>query len=299
MFNLFKSNESKFCLSSALFISLIPIVAFAIIFYVLWIFMSMTLSFFEANGYPQIAELQTAYFEFLTQDLFNVIPYVFIFIIALFFVGYYVAKLFLRPFSEVDRFIKDLESNSDSIFKSRFLFGLNPMTHFSHVFFRFVYDAKKLGKFEPIKLDDKINNVKEPQFDKILYSYCFVFTLVFTSLTSLIILMITNDIHDNMIQLAIRSLPTQKMAVTNFLSGQDAILISAQVICIIILLFLYNAFIYTRFKKVNGPAYAFFRSMRSFVQGTLSEVVLRNDDPVHKEAESFNQFIKKINQLKK
>ena len=168
------------------------------------------------------------------------------------------------------------------------------MTHFSHVFFRYIYDAKKLGKMEKINLDEKINNIKEPQFDKVLYAYCSVFTVVFTFLTALIILMVTNDIHENMIQLAIKSLPNQKLTVSNFLAGQDNILLSAQIICVIALLILFNAFIYTRFKKVNGPAYAFFRSMRAFVQGDVQKVVLRSDDPVHKEAENYNLFIEKL-----
>lgn len=289
---LFKSNDSRFCLSSALYISSIPVLVFTFIFYVFWILLTTTLSFFNSQGYSKIVELQEAFYEFLLQDFYDSLPALLGLTVILFFVGYYIAKLFLRPFDQLERFIHALEHSPDDVFKSRFLFGLNPLTNYSHVFFRYIYDAKRTGKLAPEEIQEKYKSIDGPKYDIVLYFYCFVFTTIFTALNSLLIYMISSDIHENMIQLAFKALPSKKLEIQSFFAAQEDILFSAQIISVVFFLILFNVFIFTRFKKVNGPAFAFFRSMRAFMEGKSTEVFLRSYDPVHKQAEIFNQFLK-------
>jgi hypothetical protein len=237
-------------------------------------------------------ELQDAFYEFLLRDFYDSLPLILGLTILLFFVGYYIAKLFLRPFDQLERFIHALENSPDDVFRSRFLFGLNPLTNYSHVFFRYIYDAKRTGKLAPEEIQEKYKTIDGPKYDLVLYLYCFSFTTIFTALNSFLIYVISSEIHENMIQLAFRALPSKKLEIQSLFTAQEDILFSAQIISIIFFLVLFNVFIFTRFKKVNGPAFAFFRSMRAFMEGKTSEVFLRSYDPVHKQADSFNQFLK-------
>lgn len=296
--NLFRSNESKFCLSSATFFALIPLISFMFTSYVLWIFMDMTHAFFESNGYPEIQALKEAYFDYITQDIFQIIPYTALFLIVLFFAGYYISKLLLRPFEDIEKCIDMAVFQPDKEIYPRSIYGLGPLTSFSHLFFKYVHDYRN-GKLNGnVEIPEKYAKVNSPQFDLNYFTTCLLFVVIFSGVNSFLIYIITSDIHANMIQLAVQTL-NQKKYLAQFLSSQDNILYSCQMISFFLMFILYTVFIYTRFLRVTGPAYAFFRSMKHFMQGEKHTVYLRSYDPVHKQADKLNNFIDIIMKEKK
>lgn len=252
--------------------------------------MSLTHGYFQANGYSMMETMREAFFDYAIQDVFKIIPYLALFIVFMFFIGYYLSKLLLRPFEDIEKCLDQSVYHKDKEIYPKSIFGLGPLTGFSQYFFRFIYDTRfnRLNGQAPL-IPEKYNRVDQPLFDTSYFVFCMIFTVIFAGINSILLYLITTDIHANMIQLAIKTL-NQQNTFNEFIQSQTSIIDSCLWISFFLLIVLYGVFIYTRFLRVTGPAFAFFRSMKHFMSGSKERVFLRSYDPVHRQADKLNQF---------
>ncbi len=94
----FKSEASRFQLFTALKVTAICILVSFFVSYLVWMILAMNNIFFEANGYLGIAELRTAYYDFILSTTIEQLPVFLGFCVMLFFAGIYMSKILLRPF---------------------------------------------------------------------------------------------------------------------------------------------------------------------------------------------------------
>jgi len=98
---LFQGEEARFLLATSFKISGVYLFTALFVIYLIWLVLAINNVFFEANGFMDIPDLRSAYFDFITSRLMQNFIYICILFVILFFLSLYLGKILLRPFKTI------------------------------------------------------------------------------------------------------------------------------------------------------------------------------------------------------
>jgi len=293
---LYTQLDSKYSLRTALKFAAVPIVSLLFLAYMLWVFMSMTHVFFEANGYLEVAALREAFFDYLVSDLIEKLPFVGAYFCFLFVMGYYFSRLLLHPFKVTGIYCEKKIKDKNHIYvPGGPLIDLKLITNFSSVFFSFIDEVDKNGKFEKRNLDARYKNVQKPVLDKIYFLHFLILVFIITSLSAVGLYVLSVDLHGRIVELAIQTLSTPSKSLGHFLSAQKDILATVQWGAIALMFFMYTILSYFLIKQMSGVSYSYFTSMRKIMDGEpKARISIRDNNPGHLYAYYFNKYMDQV-----
>lgn len=285
----FSGPDSRFQLQVCFQIAFLPFVAFSFTAFVLWVFINMIHIFFESNGLLVHQDLRGAFVDAIMQETMYLIPYLGVFITALFFLGHFISNLLLRPFKFIsDYTIKVYQSPNDT-FSPSTVNELKLPISFGIRFFHYLNESRKMKRLVPAVVEEKYAQIKKPIFDVVFFVHYFIFLGIACAIATWGLYMFTIDMHERIVNLSLSILKSHSQSLVHFLNQQKEILDTVLVISSGILCFCYILLGQIIVSKVNGVSYNFFRTMREFMGGNYhARVKLRGNDPAHGYADSLN-----------
>lgn len=267
---LFAGEDSKFLVSTALKVAGIYLVSMILVAYLLWLVLSMNNVFFEANGYPELQELREAFFDYILSNLFENLIYIFSFYIILFFAGLYTGKILLRPFDVIGKYCDEAMDNKTTSYNPDLFSDFKLLTRFSDFFFQYILEARNKKSLEPNTIPPNFSKIHQPVFDKVFFFHFFLFIGIMAIITASFVSILTYEMYDQMINLAIKTIPKSNESVAYFLKNQEYVFDSIRQFSVVIITIGYISLSFHLYSKVSGAVFAFFATMRAFMKGNHS-----------------------------
>jgi hypothetical protein len=289
---LFKTEDSRFILATGLKVTGISFGIFLALCYMGWIIIYMNNLFFESYGYPQISQLQEAFFERILSNFFDWLPVLLAFFIGLFFTGMYIGKLLLRPFEAIGEYCEAVIEDKNIQYNPETFSDFRLLTRFGDLFFTHIAKCREEGAFTSIEILPQFSKIHKPVFDKVFFFHFMLFTFVISVISSLVLLILSVEIHQNIVELAINILGKNQKMVNHFLKGQSQILDPFLTYSLILLFLSYMMLAVHLYNKVSGAAFGFFSTMRSFLKGGYhSRVHLIGYKHIRPQSLAFNKYL--------
>lgn len=266
---IFKTDESKFSIEIGLKFSSITLFTLFLTGIVLWFFAKINLLFFISNGYGEAADLVSAYYDFIAEDVFIIIPYVFIVVIATFFIGLYISFFLLRPFNDIGKYcLRKVEGRSYGV-NFRQVVSYKLLSSFGHYFFNWLDERIQDNKFIPNTIPNEYQKIHCPIFEKPFFVFYSLIVFGLILLSSVSIYFVGVSIHEKIVNLAISILNSQS-SLKVFLQGQEPLIMGIMLFIIFLMSFLYLLLAINLYGRISGASFAFFSTMRSFMKGDLN-----------------------------
>lgn len=288
----FSTDDSRFKIYVALKVMMVPVVASIFLAYMLWVLVRMNNIFFEANGFMGLDELRDAYFDFILIELSTLFPYIGGVLILLFFTGMYIGSLLLRPFAIIGAYCEEAVNNENAVYEPDIFSDYKLLTRFSEYFFTYVRNARKTGKLEVDVIPVNYTRIHKPVFDKVFFFHFSLFLSIISIISSYLLVIIAVDIHESIIQLAIKALKLKGQGYTYFLLEQSFIMHSVTWVTVSIIVLGYLLLAFHLYGRVAGPAFGFFATMRSFMKGNFhTRVHLLDFNHIRPYSRVFNKYL--------
>lgn len=289
---LFKSSDSRFQLITCLQVALIPLFAFSVTTYILWVFMSMTHVYFESNGLMASTDLKEAFFDSILSQTLYMIPYGGVFLTALFFLGHYISNLLLRPFKFISDYSIGVYQNPNNEFDPDYISEFKLPISFGIRFFGHLNHCRKEKTLRAVNIENRFAQINKPIFDMVFFINYTIFLTMACLIASWGLYLFTVDMHDRIVTLSLEVLKTNNASLVHFLNGQKQILENVILFSTVIMFTSYYLLGLSIVKKVNGVSYNFFKTMREFMNGNFNaRINLKKDDPGHGYAKSLNKLL--------
>lgn len=290
------SDESRFILVSGLKIFLIPLIAFSFIAYMIWIFMTMTHLFLETNGLLQDDFVRMAFYEHSFFSVIERIQVLAAYAVSMFLLGCYLGHLLLRPFNSLKNFAITSLAEADMEYQPAHMFSrMNLLSDFGATFFSQLRIFRQTGKRLPVVLPRRFKAINSPILDRaFLVQYVSIMTIV-AGITIVFFYFTTVEVHNQIVDLAIGSLPDTNQALELFLRKQKSVLLSVNIVSSIMIFALYIFTGMGMIKRLNGATYAVFNALRKYLNGDYKcRIFVRQEDPVRSQAKIINSYLDKI-----
>lgn len=286
--DLFQSQDSRYTLKTAFLVTLVPVLMLGIIIYSVWLLVVFNHSYFIANGFTALDQSREDFMYFILQSQIDYIPYVFLFFVAVFFLGLFLAYIVLRPFNQIMYMCDGLLAFSDTPVK---VDGLNRQKIIIKLG-QFLYDyhnAKKDHKDASLPKD--LEDIKGPALDKVFYFQFVCIILILTAITVFSVTLFTGQLYDSIVETAVIMLKAPK-GMALFLSSQkDIIDLIVYVPCVISCI-LYALIGHLIISRIQGVTFAYVRDIKEVARGNIHRRVFsRVDDPGRQAAESINKVL--------
>lgn len=288
----FSTDDSRFKIYVALKVMTVPLIASIFLGYMLWVLVRMNNIFFEANGFMGLDELRDAYFDFILMELSSLFPYIGAVMILLFFTGMYIGSLLLRPFAIIGAYCEEAVANENAVYEPDIFSDYKLLTRFSEYFFTYIRNARKAGKLEMDVIPVNYTRIHKPVFDKVFFFHFTLFLSIISIISSYLLVIIAVDIHESIIQLAIKALKLKGQSYTYFLLEQSFIMHSVTWVTVLIIVLGYLLLAFHLYGRVAGPAFGFFATMRSFMKGNFhTRVHLLDFNHIRPYSRVFNKYL--------
>lgn len=292
---LFKSEDSRFLLESAFKIASVYLIAMGLVSYMLWVVLSLNNVFFEANGYPELQELRSAYFDYILSNTFENLSYIFAFYIVLFFAGIYTGKVLIRPFTIIAKYCDEAIENKNANYNPDLFSDFKLLTRFSDFFFQYIYDSRLKKKLIPNTIPPNFSKVHGPVFDKVFFFHFFLFISILAIITATYVSSMIYEMYESMINLALKTIPKSGKEVSYFLKNQEFVFASIRQFSVVIIIISYASLAMHLYSKVSGAVFAFFATMRSFMKGNHeARVHLLEYRHLRPQGRAINKFLDHI-----
>lgn len=262
----FKGDESRFILLTAAKVTAIPLVVCLFITFQIWILVYLDLIFFQSH-ITQLTGFAEVYYDFIFGELVDNVLYIGLFFIALFFIGAYLGELLLRPFESLGDYCKKVVDKKEEIYQLEVFSDLRILTRFSDYFFTFMSAGRDQGEIRPGYIPQMYSGIHRPFFDKVFFFHFCLFLCFIAIIVSVFTYSIAIDLHGNIVEFAINTLPNKNVAITYFLNQQSNVLLSVVIVSICILTVMYIVLAFHLYGKVSDAAFGIFSTMRSFLKG--------------------------------
>ncbi len=286
---LFKSQDSRYTLKTALLVTMVPVLMLGIIVYSVWLLVVFNHSYFIANGFPMMDQSRETFVYYILESQMEYLPYVGLFFVVVFFLGVFLAYVVLRPFNQIMYMCEGLLAFSDTPVK---VDGLNRQKIILKLG-QFLYDYHNAKKDHTAaaQLPKDLEDIKGPALDKVFYFQFICIILILTAITVYSVTLFTGQLHDSIIETAITALKAPK-GMALFLSSQkDIIDLIIYVPCVISCV-LYALIGHVIISRIQGVTYAYVRDIKEVAKGNTSRRVMsRLEDPGHQAAESINKVL--------
>jgi hypothetical protein len=286
---LFKSQDSKYYLKTALKVASVPLFCFSITIYSLWIYLGMNHSYFVANGFASGDNFKEVLMDSLLSNVNHYGVYLFLFIVGVYFVGLGISHLVLRPFKEISSYFKELENvySEDYITngmneKKLVVKSIHALVHYLRNF-----QDEPNAHYVPSEWE-KIN---KPIVDKVFYlQYACIITIL-CIVTSMALYIFTGELHESIVENALKILNNNK-TITIFFQSQRDVLSSIYTTSIVLNVSLYVYLSKKIIDQVDGVSFAFFRDIKQIISGNHKQRLFpRFQDPGKVAATSINNFL--------
>jgi hypothetical protein len=292
---LFKTEDSKFILSTALKISLAYLMSSILVFYLVWLVISLNNVFFEANGFLNFDGMESAFFDYVASRITQNFYYVLTFFILLFFAGIYLAKILLRPFELIGKYCESAIENKSEAYNPDIFSDFKLLTRFSEFFFAYIHGLRSENKFSTNTIPPSFAKVHGPVFDKVFFFHFSLFLAIIAISTSIFITFITMETYNTIVELAITTIPKSGKEVAYFLKNQKYIFESIHTIAILVLVISYTSIAFHLYNKVSGAVFGFFSTMRSFMKGNKkARIHLVGYPHIRPYSRAFNKYLDQV-----
>jgi hypothetical protein len=295
----FADEEVRFRLVTMLKLTIVPLMTFLILLGFILILLRINLSYFSSFGFPNIAQLKDNFYSHILNSLYEILPYSLIFVTFLMITGLYLSHLMLRPFRSIEKYCNDFTSKKTAEYDPDFFSDLKLLTSFSEYFFSIAENSLKTGHVIEVKIPAKFTRIHAPVFESSFFINFFLILVITSIIAGSAIHITTITIYEELIKLAIETLPNQK-SVAPFFSDQMEILTMLSIITLIVHIMLYVALSFNLYSKVAIPAFGIFATMRSFLKGKhTSRVHLLGHYYVRNQCRALNKYLDLISDLSK
>jgi hypothetical protein len=264
----YNNDELMFKISTGMKFVSISMFFFLLVLTFTFLIVKLDLSYFNSKGFPGAADFGDAFYGFVYESLNSSWPLLVFPLIAIFFVGYYVAIIMMRPFKVIARFCEERLVDQSMQYAPDLFSDLKLLTSFTAFFFARIDEAKAKGTFDKIEIPEGFTKIHKPVFEKNFFFNYFFLIIAFSLLASIGILMLNLEIHDQILILGkkiIKSSGNQETIL--FLSSQTEVFKLINEILLSLHIFIYCLFGIHLYGKVSTPAFAVFATMRSFLKG--------------------------------
>lgn len=292
---LFQGEEARFLLSTSFKISGVYLFTALFVVYLIWLILAINNVFFEANGFLDIPDLRSAYFDFITSRLMQNFIYIFILFVFLFFTSLYLGKILLRPFKIIGEYCDEAVTKKNTSYNPDIFSDFKLLTRFSDFFFQYVLESRNKKKFTRNTIPPTFTKIHGPVFDKVFFFHFVLFISIIAISSSILIVAITTDTYDSLIELALKTLPKNGKEVAYFFKNQKYIFDSILWYSITLLVLFYSFLAFHLYSKVSGAVFGFFSTMRSFMKGNYkARVHLVGYPHIRPFSRSFNKYLDSV-----
>lgn len=295
--NYFRDEQVAFRYKVSLGLSALSLVFLSLVMFSLYILLKIDLIFFNANQYPGAKEFQEAYYDFIFSSTLEFLPYIFVGVIIIFFVGVYLTHLTMRPFKLVSKYCEDVINGKRASFNPELFADHKLLVMFSDYFFSITDQMLIEKKFKQITIPDKYTRIHKPVYDwSFFFSYILViFALSVATITGVV--MIDSDIREQIVTLSTSFLKATP-SVKYFLSEQFVVFDIILYVLIIFYVIIHFAFGLYLYSKVSAPAFAIFSTMRSFLKGNKSaRIHMIGYSHLREDCRKINKYLELISKL--
>ncbi|MBT6325347.1 MAG: hypothetical protein HOJ35_05220, partial [Bdellovibrionales bacterium] len=286
--------ESIFKFTTAVKVAAIPVVTGMFLYVALWFFLKINLVTFNANGLFDVVALESAYYEYIFSKSYNLSPYIILFEIIAFLLGYYLSTLLLRPFKMIGDYCEDSINGKEVIYDPDFFTDLKLLTQFSEFFFNIIESAKKNKKLEQVIIPTKFTRIHGPVFEGTFFLQYFLIILIVAIIGAVLVHQFIFSIYGGLIDISIDSIG-QNNLLRQILIDQKSLLNTLYYGTIFIYALLYISMSINLYSKVAAPAFGIFATMRSFLKGKYSNRVhFLGFGYIRNESRSMNKFLDKV-----
>ena len=259
--------------------------------FLIHLFVTINILFFEANGFPRLDVMREAFFDYVYGQVSNYLIYIAGFILFYFFLGIYIAELSMRPFRLVAAYCQHKMDGKEATYDPGFYSDLQLLTHFCEYFFNFTRTVESNKKLLLMAIPDRYKSIHRPMFERSFYIHYSAFILISSLITATALFYISAEIYESVITLAISYLKQRNMSEIFFTGQSD--LYSAAIISVLALhLFLSFLLTFRIHTLVATPAFGVFSTLRSFVKGQYhSRVHLIGSYFLRPECRVINQYL--------
>jgi hypothetical protein len=266
----FKSEESRFVIVTAFKILCVPVISLILISFIYGIFLKFDHIYFESSGFFDFKQFKDVYYDFIFSKVLYLVPYIFVFIISVFFLGMYLAILLLRPFKEIADHCQNISENKKSEYNPKYVRDFRLLTDFCDYFFHYIHEATISKRLYPKKIPLKYSRIHRPIFDKVFFIHYATFILLVSFVASILLYIISVEFHSQIVDLSINYLKVNNSQLSNFMIKQLYFvnqlvyysLAFLNLICIFMAINIYNS--------ISTPSFAVFSTLRAFLKGNHS-----------------------------
>jgi len=269
---LWKNEEAKFRLFTALKMTMVPIFSFSVMGGCMWILLNMNLLFFRANEIRGIDRFEEVFFDFLSSTLIDILPYAALLLIFVNVTAIYISDILLRPFRTIGQYCELRNRGENSSYNPDFFTDLKLLSQFGEFFFNSIETAEANKSLLKIVIPKKYTRIHKPVFETAFFGHYLLYLLASLLAVSIALYTFANEIYQNIINLAEMTLPSDQK-INLFLGDQVAIMDSILVIVIVVTFFLYLYLARNLYDLVARPAFGVFSTMRSFLKGNYGQRV--------------------------
>ncbi|RPJ72124.1 MAG: hypothetical protein EHM20_14105, partial [Alphaproteobacteria bacterium] len=133
-----------------------------------YLLIKINLIYFMTHGFPRAAEFNDAFYDFVYSILIDKIPLVVAAMFFIFWLGFYLASIMIRPFKVIGRYCEDRLAgvSATSNYSPDYFSDLQLLTSFTGFFFSKIDEAATKGKLERIEVPASFTKIHKPVFEK-------------------------------------------------------------------------------------------------------------------------------------
>lgn len=269
--SLFKSPQTRFMLSVGGKILFFSLVIHTFVIYSLFQQLRFNYLFFKTQSKISLIEMET-FMNYVSAETWELLPYVFIFHVLLFFTGCYIGWILLRPFYLIAKYSEEAMENINAIYEPEVYSNYNLLTRFSEFFFVYLRDCRIKKSLTSQSIPPQFSKIHKPSRD-IVYLIHFSLLLIIVGVVTIgSAAVVIDTLTTNVLQLAFDLLPASKNY-KNFFMGQAAIFNDIYICIVVLITLLYGGLAFHLYDQMSGAAFGIFATMRSFMKGDYSSRV--------------------------
>ena len=294
MKGLFTSQDSKFSLRTAFLILVVPLLMLGMVFYSLWLLLTMNHSYFISNGFPLSDQSKQDFLDYLLQSQLDYFPYVGLFFIGVFFIGLFIAYVILRPFNQLSEMCHEIKEAHGKRIKIVGLDKQKLLVKLGHFLCEYS-DSRRQNR--NLQVPEELSRVKAPMMDLVFYFQFICIMLILSAITVTSIYIFTHQLHEDIVQTAVTMLKVPKGA-TLFMTSQSEVIDLIVLVPSIVSCVLYAMIARATISRIEGVTYAYVRDVCDVVNGnTRRRIKPRQDDPGQDTALAVNEILDLLHPL--
>lgn len=267
----FKSEDTRFIVMTGLKVSGISFFINLFIYGCLFQVMRINYAYFRSHGFPDF-QGGSVFYDYVTTEAIDTLPFLFLFHITLFFIGTYVGWLILRPFRMISEYCERVIEHPNTVYKVDEFSTYKLLTRFSEFFFEYLRESRRKGAIVTNSIPPQFSRIHKPITDRVFMLHFGMLLVIIAISSSVFIIENSSGIFNNMVDLASDTLPESKRS-NHFFTLQIFILNDLVWFTIVLIAVSYLSLGMHLYNKVSGAAFGIFSTMRAFMKGNYSSRV--------------------------